>query len=95
MLSKEDGKGTLVLRNGQTLKEAPRRIWLTQEIVTVKFPVTVSRFQPGWDDTTAYVWTDPTGAKQEYHMPPYYIIDLVEAGENMRIYAQRARPEFT
>jgi len=57
--------------------------------------VTVSRFEPGPDDTTAYVWTDTAGVKREYALPPYYISDMAEAGVNMRRYAQTARPEFT
>ncbi|KAF8852530.1 hypothetical protein BDZ45DRAFT_109361 [Acephala macrosclerotiorum] len=95
MLSKESGKGALVLKNGKTLFEAPRRVYLTQEINLTTFAVTASRFQPGPDDTTAYVWTDAAGIKRDYKMPPYYITDMAEAGENMRQYARTARPEFT
>jgi hypothetical protein len=86
MLSKESGKSML---------QSTRRVYLTQEVNTTCFTVTVSRFQPGPDDTTSYIWTDKAGIEREYALPPYYISDMAEAGENMRQYARTARPEFT
>jgi len=86
MLSKGSEKGAL---------QRPRRVYLTQDINVTTFAVTVLLFQPGPDDTTAYVWTDAAGIKRKYVLPPYYISDMAEAGANMRRYAQTARPEFT
>ena len=94
MLSKESEKGALVLSNETTDSETSRQIYLTQEINLTTFAVIVSRFQPGSDDTTAYVWTDAAEIKKEYEIPPYYICDMAEAGENMRRYARIARPEI-
>ncbi|KAJ8061981.1 hypothetical protein OCU04_009764 [Sclerotinia nivalis] len=40
---------------GRPLFEAPRRVYLTQGINMATCAVTISLFQPGLDDTTAYV----------------------------------------
>lgn len=95
MQSKEAGKGTLLLQDGTTVFEPPRRVQLTHDVCTTTFEVTISRYQPGPDDTTGYSWTDATGCKQKYELPPYYISDLAEAGRNLRQYILKARAEFT
>ena len=56
--------------------------------------VTICRFQPGPDDTTAYNWTDAEGNRRKYELPPYYISDVFEATENLRQYLRQAREEF-
>ena len=94
-MTKESEKRALILQGEATTLESPRRVFLTQEVTVSNFPVTVARFQPGPDDTTSYKWTDAAGVEIEYAMPPYYITDMVEAGQNMRQYAKSARTEFS
>lgn len=93
-LSKECGKGTFLLEDGTMAFEPPRQVYLRQEINMAGFAVPVSRFQPGPDDATAYVWTDAAGTKREYRLPTYYISDMAEAGVNMRGYCRRAWEEY-
>ncbi|RYP44897.1 hypothetical protein DL768_008692 [Monosporascus sp. mg162] len=95
MQSKEPGKGTLLLPNGVTDFEPPRKVQLTHDVCKTAFEVTISRYQPGPDDTTGYSWTDITGCKRKYELPPYYISDLAEAGRNLRQYIWKTRAEFT
>ncbi|KAL8952550.1 MAG: hypothetical protein Q9222_001540 [Ikaeria aurantiellina] len=94
-LSKEPSKGMLLLEDGTEMVEPPRHVTLTHDITTTSFAVTVSRFQPGPDDTTSYNWTDATGSKRKYHLPPYYISDVEEATKNLRQYLPRASEEFS
>jgi hypothetical protein len=96
VLSKQAlGNATLFLENGTGVHEPPRRVYLTQDVNTSCFWVTVSRFKPGPGEATSYFWTDAAGVKHEFPMPPYYISDMAEARRNMRHYARTARPEFT
>ncbi|EPE33006.1 hypothetical protein GLAREA_06018 [Glarea lozoyensis ATCC 20868] len=96
MLSKQSPpEGSIVLYNGNSSLGPPRQIYLAQEVNTTTFPVTVTRFHPGPQDTTAYKWTDTAGVKQEYEMPPYYIVDMAETGASMRQYARAVMPELT
>ncbi|RYO97406.1 hypothetical protein DL765_011250 [Monosporascus sp. GIB2] len=95
MQSKEPGKGTLLLPNGVTAFEPPQKVQLTHDVCKTTFEVTISRYQPGPDDTTGYSWTDITGCKRKYELPPYYISDLAEAGRNLQRYIRKTRAEFT
>lgn len=95
VLSKEASKNAPIAQESIASLEGPRRIYLAHDVTATTFAVTVDRFQPGVDDTTAYMWTDASGRKKEYVLPPYYITDMAEAGENMRQYVRIARPEFT
>ncbi|KAJ5611890.1 hypothetical protein N7528_008995 [Penicillium herquei] len=95
MIAKESQKASFFLQDGTAESEPPRHVYLTQDITTISFAVTISRFQPGTDDVTAYHWTDSEGNEKAYDLPPYYISDMVEAGANMRRYAKVARQELT
>lgn len=95
MQAKDAQKGVMLLENGTTLLEAPRQIFLTQDTNTSLFSVTVSRFVPGPDDTTAFTWTDAKdGELKAFEMPPYYISDMAEARVNLRRYIYKARREY-
>lgn len=95
MQSKESAKGAILLADGSTSFEAPRKVLLTHDVCTTTFEVTISRYQPGPDDTTGYSWTDAAGHRCKYELPPYYISNLAEAGRNLRQYIPKARLEFT
>ncbi|KAL3489018.1 hypothetical protein BJX62DRAFT_165917 [Aspergillus germanicus] len=95
MVKKEAGRNALLLQNNSASFELPRRVYLTQDINVSRFEVTISRYQPGPDDITAYVWTDSNGITREYALPPYYISNVAEAAVNLRVYARAARREFT
>jgi hypothetical protein len=95
MQSKQFGRETLSLQDGTAALMPSRKVQLTHDVCTTTFEVTISCYQPGPDDTTAYFWTDSTGRKRKYELPPYYISDLAEAGQNLRRYIQKARTEFT
>lgn len=76
--------------------EAPRRVFLTQDINMTSFAVSVSRFQPGPDDATAFIWTDAVdGSEKVYELPPYYISDMDEARHNIQRHIREARQEYT
>ena len=75
--------------------EPPRKVQLTHDITTTSFVVTISRFQPGPDDGTAYNWIDTDGIRRKYELPPYYISDVAEATENLCQYLPQAREEFS
>lgn len=96
MQSKELRKGVLIRQNGPTAFEPPRRVRLTHDVCrTTTFEVTLSRYEPDVDDTTGYYWTDSTGRKQGYELPPYYISNEDEAAQNLVQYIKKARVEFT
>ncbi|KAH8655777.1 hypothetical protein BX600DRAFT_470302 [Xylariales sp. PMI_506] len=82
-------------KDGKPVYEDPRRVQITHDVCTSSFPVTISRFRPSSDDTTAYRWTDSAGYEHKYELPPYYISDLDEAGQNLRKYIKNSRAEFT
>lgn len=71
--------------------EAPRRVFLTQDINMTSFAVSISRFQPGPDDATAFIG----GSEKIYELPPYYISDMEEARQNIQQYIRQARREYT
>ncbi|KAI9643105.1 hypothetical protein NHQ30_008840 [Ciborinia camelliae] len=73
-----------------------RRTCLTKwkDVVRDSMAVTGFLFQPELDDTTASVWTDSSGIRRNYQMPPYCITDMAEPRDNMRQYARTARPEL-
>lgn len=71
--------------------EAPRRVFLTQDINMTSFAISVSRFQPGPDDATAFV----DGSEKVYDLPPYYISDMDEARHNIQRHIREARQEYT
>lgn len=95
-LSKDPGKGMLLLQDGTVTFEPPRRIFLTQDVNTSSFAVTVSRFKPGPDDATAFRWADSAdGSERIFELPPYYISDMAEARVNIQQFVREARTEFT
>ncbi|KAK3071574.1 hypothetical protein LTR53_008382 [Teratosphaeriaceae sp. CCFEE 6253] len=94
-VSKESGKGLVLLDDGTTMLEAPRRLRLTQDINTVSLSVTVPRFQPTLGDVTGFPCTDArTGVVTSYELPPYYISDMAEAAANLRKHIREARREY-
>lgn len=95
ILSKESGKGARLLVDGTISIEPPRRIFLTQDLNKTSFAVSISRFQPGLGDATAFTWTDAVdGSHRVFDMPPYYISDMAEARENICRYYRQAREEY-
>ena len=62
-----------LLKDETMALEPPRLVYVTHDINMTNFAVTISRFQPGLEDTTSYTCTDATGNKREYDLPPYYI----------------------
>jgi hypothetical protein len=95
MQSKEPGKGQVLLQDGTVVIEPPRKVQVTHDVCTTTFEIAISRYQPGPEDTTGYSWTDNTGTKWTYELPPYYISDIAEAGANLRRYIREARAEFS
>lgn len=87
-------KGLVILDDGSVMLEPPRRIHITHDFNRGNFVVTVSRFQPGPDDATAYVWSDVSGTEHTFRLPPYYITDMEEAGRNMYKYIWDACGKF-
>ncbi|KAJ8130638.1 hypothetical protein O1611_g2985 [Lasiodiplodia mahajangana] len=95
MRSKEASKGRVLLQDGTAVIEPPRKVQLTHDVCTTTFEVTISRYQPGPEDTTGYSWTDSNGTRWTYELPPYYISDFAEAGANLRRYIRKAVAEFS
>jgi hypothetical protein len=89
-LSKEPQKGLHLLEDETIVFEPPRRVFLTQDINRTSFVVSVSRFQPGPDDATAFI-----AGSEKYELPPYYISDMDEARQNIQRYIHEARREYT
>lgn len=86
-------------RNSSDVKSVvtPRRIFLTQgfgEGVENALCLTVSRFEPGPGDRTAYFWTDSCGQPRPMEMPPYFISDMDAARQNIREFLHNARSVY-
>ena len=56
-----------------------------------KLVLSVSRFEPGPNDRTAYFWTDKAGKRRSKEMPPYFISDRAGAREAMYDFLVHAR----
>lgn len=80
--------------NDAVLYSTSRQIFLTQAVTRTRFAVTVALFHPDPSDPTGYPYTDSSGDKQEYTLPPYYITDMTEAGRSMRRWFSEASADY-
>ncbi|KAK5632162.1 hypothetical protein RRF57_007876 [Xylaria bambusicola] len=79
MQSKAPSRGQLLLQDGTIVNELPRKVQVTHDVCTTTFEITISRYQPGPEDATGYSWTDGSGTRQTYELPPYYISDIAKS----------------
>jgi hypothetical protein len=77
--------------------DSTQKLWLTQgfgEGTENALCLTISRFDPGPKDRTAYFWTDSSGQHRSMEMPPYFISDMAAARQSICEFLRNARSVY-